>query len=49
LNQIGFYLQKFSNKNRKEKRKEVEKGKGAAGSTLAWVPKRPTAHFPPPS
>jgi hypothetical protein len=25
LNQIGFYLQKFSNKNRKEKRKEKEK------------------------
>jgi hypothetical protein len=24
LNQIGFYLQKFSNKNRKENRKEKE-------------------------
>jgi hypothetical protein len=47
LNQIGFYLQRFSNKNRKEKRKELEKEKRAAGITLACVPK--TAHGPSPS
>jgi hypothetical protein len=39
-------LQRFSNKNRKEKRKELEKEERAAGITLAWVPKMAHDPFP---
>jgi hypothetical protein len=47
LNQIGFYLQKFTNKNRKEKRKEKEKEERAPGTDSSPQPK--TAHGPFPS
>jgi hypothetical protein len=40
------YLQKFSNKNRKEKRKELEKEKRATGSTSSLQSKMAHGPFP---
>jgi hypothetical protein len=43
----GFICKVIQKKSEKKKEKDLERKRRAGGSTSAWLPKRPTAHFPP--